>query len=215
MYIQRFYIVLFSLALISVGLTSDVSATASSPLWGAAWDDLRRPVTSLLIGASNPPSWIQHNDDGAGSAGTLVLEFSDETGVNEEQVWSDYQFPHPWREGSTVYPHMHWNLEDTTDCNVRWCWEYERSALGGSWPANTSTQCADCPSGSSTDPQHCDIWSSGLSMTGYGISTVLKVRIYRNSSHANDTCDSKDALLHDSDIHYQRDRPGSRFESTK
>jgi hypothetical protein len=132
---------------------------------------------------------------------------------NEKQHWFTVQMPHDWREGSTVYPHVHWNLEDTTDCNTRWCWEY---AIDGDWPANTSAQCANCPSGATvSEDQVCDIFGSGLSMAGKVLSTLILVRLYRNSSNAADTCDGKDAYLHTSDVHYRKDRPGSKALFTK
>jgi hypothetical protein len=187
----------------------------SSPVFGAAWDDLRFPVTTLLLGAGNPPSLVVWRDDGAGSAGVLALEFSDEVTVNEEQVWFVAQMPHTWREGTSVNPHIHWGLEDATDCNARFCMEYAIANVGDAWPATTTTQCADCPSGATaTDQQVCGIFPSTLAMTGYEISVLLSVRLYRNSGHANDTCVGKDALVHTADIHYEKARPGSRTELT-
>ncbi len=189
----------------------------SSPLFGAAWDDLRFPATMLRVGASNPPSWVAWRDDGSGSPGVLSLSFADQTVAgNEEQVWLIAQMPHAWREGTAVYPHIHWNLEDATSCNARFCTEYALSDTGEAWSTNTSTQCADCASGATaTVQQICDIFSSGLSMTGYEISALVSMRLYRNSSHANDTCNGKAAVVHTSDFHFQIDRPGSRQKLTK
>jgi hypothetical protein len=203
------YILLF--LLLSPGL---LVAQPSSPKIGAGYDDLRFPATRLATGASNPPAnrfWL---DDGAGSAGLLALEFEDAIGANEEQVWGIAQMPHAWREATDADFHIHWQLEDTTSCNARFCVEYATGDFDTSWPANTSTICADCASGGSTDQQYCDVGT--ISMTGLKISALISFRLYRNSGNAADTCVSKDALLHTADIHYQIDRPGgSRQELTK
>jgi hypothetical protein len=186
-------------------------ATLESPLWGTAWDDLRTPASFIQLPASNPPARTQWRTDGAGSDGVYVLEFEDQA-VNEEQVHVDNQLPHAWAEASGIWPHVHWSLEDDTNCNVRWCLEYLIASTGGDFPANTSVTCADCPSGADADNnQLCNLSSSAISMAGHTISAIIKGRLYRNSSHANDTCNAKDALLHEYDIHFDRDRPGSRF----
>ena len=54
-----------------------------------------------------------------------------------------------------------------------------------------------------------------ISMTGKGISSIVLIRLYRNSTDAADTCNGKDLWIHEFDIHYERDRPGSRQEMTK
>jgi len=193
-------------------LVISVLAQPEAPLWGAAWDDLRFPVSAFRLGGSNPPANVQINDNGAGSAGTYALEFEDQA-VNEEQIWGIAQMPHSWREGSAVGFHVHWVLEDTTSCNVRWCVEYEVLGIGDAPPANTTTDCVDAASGGTAAQQLDDVES--IDMTGGTISDLIAFRLYRNSSHANDTCNGKDAWLYTADIHYQIDRPGSRLELTK
>jgi hypothetical protein len=180
-----------------------------------AWDDIRFPAASIPLGVANPPSRVQFRDDGSGSPGVFVLEFSDEIEANEEQVWGDAQMPHPWVLESDTDAHIHWSLEDDTDCNARFCAEHLTSKIGGDWPATTTTICGDCASGADADNHNiCDL--GDIDMTGMdGVSAMIKFRLYRNSSHANDTCNSKDALLHEFDLHYQSDTRGSRSETAK
>jgi hypothetical protein len=210
-----------NLKFILVGLLLSLGGEASAqylstPIFGAAWDDLRFPATKIKLGASNPPAERFWLDDGAGSPGIMVLEFEDQAVAgNEEQVWYIAQMPHSWWPATSVDPHVHWHLEDTTSCNVRWCKEIAISDIDTAWPANTTITCADCPSGGTTNEQLCDIFPSLMSMSGYKISALVSVRMFRNSSHANDTCDAKDALFETADIHFRLKRPGSRQETVE
>lgn len=201
---------------IALILLASQLSTMGWPHYGVTWDDLIHPATVLNLGPTNPPERVFWLNDGGTSPGVLALGFEDQVVAgNEEQVWYVAQMPHGWLEGSTTDPHNHWQLEDTTDCNVRWCLEYVLLDVNEAQPATTSTSCADCPSGGDGLKHLCNFFANGLDMTGYRVSALVSSRIYRNSSHANDTCDGKDAWLHTSDIHFQKDRPGSRNTTTK
>ncbi len=177
------------------------------------WEDNKFPAAFLLTGAANPPARVTWRTDGAGSGGVQVLEFSDEITNNEEQGWLDAQQFHSTRIGSDVCWHVHWTLEDATDCNVRWGMEYLGPvSIGGDFAANTTIVAADCPSNASASIHNvCDI----VTLTAGGISAITKVRFFRNSGHANDTCDGKDALLHEIDAHEEFDTFGSDLEGSK
>jgi hypothetical protein len=189
-----------------------VMATAASPKYGAAWDDLRFPPGQLAI-PIRAPDFAQFRDDGAGSQGVYALQFGDEA-VLEEQVFFTAQMPHRWREGSEIEIHVHVTPEDATACNYRMCAEYVIGNTDTAFGATTTTICATFASdGDTTVAQYEDI--GDIAMTGYEISTIVHIRVYRNSADAADTCNGKYLWLHEADIHYQVDRPGSRSELTK
>jgi hypothetical protein len=121
---------------------------------------------------------------------------------------------HSWLEGSTIHLHIHYSPEDATSCNYRVCTEYLIASAGSNFAATTSELCKTFAS-STVALEHTYQDIGDITMAGHTISTMVKGRLFRNSSDAADTCDSKALYLHAFDIHYQRDRPGSRTEDTK
>jgi hypothetical protein len=188
-------------------------ATASVPVWGPTHDDLRFPANRLgFVGARNP-AWAVFRDDGAASRGVYALQFGDEN-PNEEEVVFDAQMPHGWVEGTAVGLHVHMSPEDATTCNYRVCAEYTVANNGAAFPTTTGPTCTDIASSEdATELSYEPVVS--ISMTGKLISSIIKVRLFRNSSHANDTCDGKYLWIHEADIHYQTNTPGSRQEMVK
>lgn len=213
---RRLHIALISLFLF-VGAVSPGSHLIYE-LWlvDTVWDDLRFPLTRLATGASNPPTFAQFRDDGGSSVGTYAYSFADQ-GVagNEEQVWGAAQMPHGWKLATTIDTHAHITLEDATACNVRLCLEYVRGSNGAGWEATTTTICGDCASGTSASAYaFCDIGDISMASHGY-LSAGVDFRFYRNSSHANDTCNSKAVFVHEVDFHFEIDTVGSRQELAK
>lgn len=185
----------------------------SSTVHGAAWEDLRFPLTSATPGPSHPPQFNQFADDGAGSIGVRSYAFEDEA-VNEDRVFFIAQLPHSWGEGTSIDAHVHVSPEDATTCNYRVCVEYLVSSKEDSWPANTSSACVTFASDeAATAHQYEDIGS--ISMSGHTISAVILGVLYRDSTNAADTCNGKDLWIHELDFHYRRVRPGSRQETVQ
>jgi hypothetical protein len=199
--------------LVGVFVGRQADATLSVPLWGTVWDDLRFPANQLALIGARVPDWVKYQDDGAASRGVYALQFGDEA-VNEEEVGLDAQMPHSWREGTAVQLHIHMSPEDATTCNYRVCFEYTIASTDTNFPATSETCTTFASDEVALKYQYEEIISS-ISMTGETISSMIKGRFYRNSSDALDTCDGKIMWLHELDIHYQRDRPGSRSQETK
>ena len=178
------------------------------------WIDLRFPISSLSIGVGNPPTFVSFSDDGAGSVGVFTAEFSDQ-GVagNEIQAIGVAQLPHGYKEESPVDFHYHWELEDATDCHARLCIEYNTADTDTPWAANTTIACADCPSGAGGKDLICNV--DTITMTDMDISALVSFRTFRNSSHANDTCDGKDVWIHTSDFHIIVNTRGALFALAK
>ena len=74
------------------------------------WDDLRVSVQTGKVPAANYPGWDQITDDGAGSVGTYAYHFAD-----GEYIWLHTQLPHSWKEGTTIYPHIHFMTTSDVD----------------------------------------------------------------------------------------------------
>ena len=98
---------------------------------------------------------------------------------------------------------------------VRWGLEYEWQNIAADFSATTTIYAEE----SMTDEADKHQMTAFAAITGTGktISSMLVCRLFRNSSHANDTYDNGTALalLLEVDFHYELDTVGSRQITTK
>ena len=192
------------------------AGTPGSPAWvklsqnGDRWDDLR---VSLDKG-SNAAYFDYFN----GSSGPQIWYFRNNEGV--EAMSFTVQLPHGWKEGTTIYPHIHWMPKSTRSGNVEWNLEYAWANYNAVTPElfpaiTTATVTA---SGPFTAKSHVitPLTSSnaGIDGTGKKISSILICRIWRNSSNASDTYND-DAGVMFLDFHILMDGNGSHLPFTK
>jgi hypothetical protein len=190
------------------------------------WEDLRVPLTSGRIGASNPPTLAQYRDNGAASVGVFAFRFDDQAVAgNEEQMWFAVQMPHGYKLGSDIQPHLHWGIKTAGAANefVKWGLEYTWVDIDGTFGTTTiittdaSSAAAATTSGDATlvvnkhyTSNFADIDGSGIS----GVSSMIMCRLFRNSSHADDDL-AQSAWAFEFDFHVQLDAPGSDTVTVK
>lgn len=193
------------------------SGTVESPVWKrlvgdgeVRWDDLRivldkgSNAASLqyLTGSSGPQIWFFRNNEGLEAMSFVV------------------QLPHSWKEGTTIYPHLHWVPESTASGNVEWNFEYSWANYDASTPQvfpaiTTSTVVASGPfTAKSHKITSLTTGDAGLDGTGKKISSILICRLWRNSSNASDTYGADAGLLF-VDFHILVDGWGSRSTFVK
>lgn len=172
------------------------------------WDDMRVPVNSVRVPGSKQPTWA------AWLTGLQLLIFSDQAVAgNEEEVYFAIQWAHNYKLGTDIYPHVHWVPDDAGAGTVRWGLEYSWANINDVFPATTTIYAEDATN--STADQHLIADFSTIDWsTNDGVSAMLSGRLFRNSSHANDTYTGGAGLL-DIDFHYEIDSPGSRQETVK
>lgn len=168
------------------------------------WEDLRTPVSAVKLSGVKPPTWTEYKS-------SRVLAFSDQAVVgNEEIIYFALQMPHSYKEGSTVYPHVHWVPEDNTGGNVRWALTYTWANEDDTFGAAT-TLYINASAGTTTDI-HLESSFAPIMGSGKTISSMILCSLKRNSSDALDTYNGKDAYLLEVDFHYLSDAMGSRWE---
>lgn len=173
------------------------------------WEDLRVPVTSTKLGGTKDPGFSKFKDNGSGSQGVFVYHFDKST---EEELYFTVQMPHSWKEGSTIYPHVHWAPIDTDTGTVVWGLEYTWASIDGTF-GNTTLLDFTADAGDGVAYKHQIIGSNdGIIATNKTLSSMLICRIYRNV--ASDTYNNDAALL-EIDFHYEMDTIGSRAVLTK
>lgn len=182
------------------------------------YDDL---VVSFSTGktSTNPPTFTQFMDNGSGSTGVFAYLFDDEAANNEQQVFFTIQMPHAWNEGSDIYPHIHWAPEDNNSGSVVWGLEYTWVEYNNTSPNQfpQTTIVTASSSALSNDAKKHMITAFGAispSTDQDNISSVLIIRLFRNSSNASDTYTGGVFGL-SFDLHYERNTAGSRTEWTK
>jgi hypothetical protein len=180
------------------------------------WDDLKVPVNSIRIrGTTDDPTWD------AFIGNTALLWFRSD---RSEDVLFTLQMPHAWKEGTAIFPHVHWTTGKSGDSapgndRVTWGLEYYWANVGDQFPTNTATitgtTVAAPNTGSILLREHVitPLGSGGISGTGsHNLSSMIVCRLYRENV-SNDY--PGDAGLLEIDFHYQIDSDGSRQEYTK
>ena len=179
------------------------------------FEDLRVPMSSTRRGAAEDPLYNKFIDDGSGSVGVYGSWFR----TNQtEDLFFEVQMPHGWKEGSTIYPHIHWSPKTNTGGNkVRWGLEFIWVNVGGTF-VNTTVVYAEDPitpiGPSPTAYQHVISDFGSIDGTGQTLSSMLVCRVFRDGTHANDSYNDS-ALMLQFDFHYEIDADGSRQEYTK
>lgn len=173
------------------------------------WDDLRVSLDKgsssasleYVLGNPGPQIWYFRNNEGLEMMSFVV------------------QLPHSWKEGSTIFPHVHWLPKADKTGNVQWNLDYSWQNYDPTTPQvfpayTTSTVVTAGPFVANTHRITSLTSGTGLDGTGKKISSILICRIWRNSSNAADTY-TDDAGLLSLDFHYQIDTVGSRAEYVK
>lgn len=181
-----------------------------------AWDDLMIPGTSVKTTGNSPP-------DMAGEfVGDNTMDIYVFDGFNTmEQVFFTIQMPHCWKQGSTIYPHVHFvptstNTGDTAERVVRFSLEYTWANINDTFGSTAILNLDSDPFVPNTNR-----WkhllaknASGIDGTGKTLSSMLVCRLFRDPSNPVDTYPQDVAFLQ-FDIHYEIDSLGSELEYTK
>jgi hypothetical protein len=174
------------------------------------YEDLRVPVTSTKRGGTKDPTLRRVLDNGSGSQGVFAFWFDKNV---EEELYLIVQMPHAWKEGSQIYPHIHWLADtDLNGSTVEWGLEYSWASIGNTY-GNTSiiTEYNTLAAlGPVTAYQHTYTTLPAIDATGQTMSSILMCRIFRNAASSNDTY-NRDAALLEIDFHYEIDKLGEDY----
>jgi hypothetical protein len=185
-----------------------VSSTGTLSLSGSAtgWDDLRFPFTATKLGALDKPDFDATNVG-------LLFPVNDAT----EIIYIIAQMPHEYKEGSRIYPHLHW--QQMNGNNVVWKAAYKWFNKGGLVPADFTIISGDSSDNlftyvSGNLHQTTLMPTGGVDGTEKNISSMLLFKVYRDDL-VDGGAGSSDALAFEFDIHYEIDSHGSETRSTK
>lgn len=188
--------------------TIETDGTISHNGTATVWDDLRIQILTRTAGTT--PTF----DGGfGGNANIFTYNFSD---AATKSVYFEVQMPHSWKQGTTIYPHVHWAPEeDNASGNVcKWQLEYTWVNYQGTFGASSTYTMNGATDVANVKWKHYIASGAGISGTGKNISSMLICRLSRIGGDAADNL-SGDACLIAFDIHFEKDTEGSRTEYTK
>ena len=161
------------------------------------WDDIRVSLITRGSGGVNPTfSQIQNS--------LFAYKFS---GTADNEIFFEIQMPHSWKEGSKIYPHVHWAPNGTSTGNVTWGMDFEWQNINGVFSGATTNISTSVAADGVAKKQQITNIGTGIEETDKKISSIIMCRLYRagNSDTNNDEC-----FLLAFDIHYEVNTIGSR-----
>lgn len=207
-------LLLFSVYTNGVWNTNGIAITATNvtvpflTLTGDCWDDTQVPALAFKTGATAP------GFEAFCPSGTLLCYTFAGAGT-DDQVYFTVQLPHSYKEGTDIYPHVHWAETATTGAgtNVVWGLEYSWANVAGTFGAPSTIYVTNSVSG--TNWKHSLSSFPTITGTSKTVSSILVCRMFRNANTATaDDYDQSAACL-GFDIHYQIDTLGSKNETSK
>jgi hypothetical protein len=173
------------------------------------------PYTALNNGTTKP-NWKLFVDPDM-----YTWEFID--GASNRELFFIVQLPHDYKEGSTIYPHVHWSSKVAAGTQrIKWVLTYqwvnhtENFAATSSGSASGYTLAGANPSRSVNAYEHVITpLGSGIDGTGKKISSILMCRLYRDGSDTTNDDFTGSGFLLSFDFHYEIDSFGSDSEYTK
>jgi phage minor structural protein len=131
--------------------------------------------------------------------------------VTTEIINITVQLPHKWKEGTTIYPHVHVRQAANQQAvfKLDYIWYNAGDTIPTTWATYTMNEYAVTPYVSGTIANIVK-GADGIDGTGKEISSILKLKLYRD-----DNVYTGDMLVDQFDIHIEVDSLGSQEEYTK
>jgi hypothetical protein len=201
------------------GLTNGIEITSDGKVKAigtASWFDDLRVEPTVRLSSPKAPAYTNYLAGGSAS-GLYFYLFDNAVLATEKEVNFKLQMPHGKKLASAIHLHVHWVPTSTGSAGdkVRWGLEYTKANPNGVFGAVGAYIYADTPvTPPSTTPTihtHYITEFADIDMTGDALSTILLCRLFRNSSHADDTFAGDVGLLY-IDCHVEFDHLGSNEE---
>jgi hypothetical protein len=178
----------------------DWADDGTQTLHGAAttFDDITFEMTPSRQGQQSKPDWDATN-----------LGFLFPRNDTSEYVDIIVQMPHRWKEGSTIYPHVH--CVQSNNGQAVFKMDYKWYNQGDAIPVGTTTYTMQTYLITYVSGSICQlIHGEGIDGTGYTFSSLLKLRLYRD-----DNGYVGDILVDQFDIHFEIDSFGTSSQYAK
>jgi hypothetical protein len=187
----------------TIGTTKDsitIDTAKTMRFYGNAtyWDDLFFPFSTGTSGGNSYPTF---NADS--NYYTFVV---DSTGTTKCIQYFTIQLPHRWREGSKIYPHVHYKHETgvgTPNFIVKYKWY----TVGGSTAKGWGWYRMGNTTGTTDKTHQLCYGDGGISGAGMTLSSILVCQVYLRTTPAN-------VNAWQFDVHIECDKLGSDMEAS-
>lgn len=189
-------------------LTVYTGADKTIVLNETVWDDFPpNPIVAAKLGSSAP------------TLATFVTDIEQYTfDATNDYVIGSTEIPHNWKEGTVIYPHIHWatNGLDATARGVKWQLKWTvGDALEVFSAQVTSTVDATIPASTTDRTHYISEFTTTLDGTNLKIGAVICWRLDRiATAHANGAPTS-DPFALSIGFHGEMDTVGSRGRTSK
>jgi hypothetical protein len=197
---------------INTNLAVESNGTIRMDNAAMVWDDLR-----ITLDKGSSAATLTYMP-GQTSGGQIYFFMDNATNAMSFTV----QLPHSWKEGTPIYPHIHWTPSNNTSGNVIWnldyTWQNYVSTGPLAFPAPTTSSVTIAVASNSMGKHLITPLTNGnvgLTATGKTISSILVCRIWRNASQGSGDTYQGGAGGLSLDFHFQLDTFGSRAEFSK
>lgn len=171
-------------------------ATGSATMW----NDMFFPLVSGKQGNTDEPPF--DTDEVA-----FLFPQNDSSHI----IYITAQFPHTWKTGSDISPHVHW--KQTNSGSVVFKMDYKWFDIGDPVPAGWQTYVMDVDAMPYTSGSMHQLTSGSADLDGSdrtGVSSIMLIKLYRD-----DNTYSGAAVTYQFDIHIEIDALGSHTEYIK
>lgn len=186
---------------------------STDPEWdnSGEWEDLRFPGTGPGADTSTGRLYMDYTTE-------MTLAFAVNARYSNEPWVNIVQFPHGWRQGSGIKPHLHWLQKESNVPNwmVRRRWVPKNGAptswVNSAWNSNAYTY--------SAGTLHQITGFLTITRTSATISDILQIILYRDSANASGLFAGADPYTVDAEVlemdcHVQMETMGSPEEYWK
>lgn len=175
---------------------SNTLTTTSFVTQASGWRDNIQPFTNGRAAGGALPTW------GTFLGGISVWKFPSNS---IKELWLNFHIDHDYKQGSLMFPHIHWCPVDTGAGVVRWGIEYTAAKGHGqqTFPVTQTIYLEQAASGIANRHQITET-SVGIDF-GIEVDAVIMVRVFRDATHVNDTY-AGDAVGLFCDLHYESHR---------
>lgn len=163
--------------------------------YGTKWNDINVGI-GFALGSSAPSLGIL--------TGAIKVYNFDGSGPTNE-AFACLELLHDYKEGTDIYPHLHWAPTTAAAGDVKWQLEYNVVSHGDAISGSTTISVTQAASGIKLNNAE---FAPAISGTGRKIGDQIMFRLFRNPADAADTYEAPAGLI-SFGVHYQVDDIGS------
>jgi hypothetical protein len=173
------------------------------------WDDFVPHFWNVPSGGSSP-------DLETMPGFTILSQWAFDGQNTTEILESQFEVMHDFKEGTNIYPHVHWSPSTADAGNVKWFVIYSYANGDEEFSEEVTLSVIDSADGLGANGRalHHVVEFPPISDPNIKIGAQIRLAIRRVPSDAEDTY-SDDAFMHQVGLHYQNDTRGSRSRFVK